>query len=468
MAIPLRTIMHLANAVRIALLLAVAIVGYWGIDTQVNLHRDFAANASTTNATGAVKQVKTAPNATGDAAAIAEESQRLAQRANGILFALAAFGVVVFSLLGALFARRLSAPLWNTIQLAKKVAAGDLTVEFNQSSQDEAGQMMVALNQMVESLDTVVRKARRSSDEVAKSAAEITAGSNDLAARTEHQASTLEQTAASMEELSATTSNNLDQMRQAKTVAELAVSAAHESGVAVKNVIETMGRVDTSSKRIADIVGLIDGIAFQTNILALNAAVEAARAGDQGRGFAVVAQEVRQLAQKSASAAKEIKGLIAGSVAVVAESNELIVEAGNKMRNTVDRIRHLAELVNQTELASTEQVSGIQQVNQALSQLEDVTQQNAALVEQASAAAESQEQEAQYLVDLVRQFKLKDLPASIPAAQLSPRPVAETPVNRQWPPASASPARPAARAKIGAAPSKNKWPDDEEADWQEF
>ena len=376
--------------------------------------------------------------------------------------ALMLLGLLLVFLCGILLRSRVLKPLQSATKLAGKIALGDLTTDVQIHSSDEIGAFQKTLKSMNDNLANIAQQVRASGEGIASAANEVVAGSNQLAARTEHQASTLEQTAASMEELAATTSNNLDQMRQAKMVAESAVSAAHDSGSAVKNAIEIMGRVNASSKRIADIVGLIDGIAFQTNILALNAAVEAARAGEQGRGFAVVAQEVRHLAQKSAAAAKEIKGLIDGSLNVVVESNELIGDAGNKMRTTVDRIRHLAELVNQTELASTEQVSGIQQVNQAISQLEEVTQHNAALVEEATAAAESQQRQAQYLLELVSQFKLKEFAASSAPAQPTIRPPTKIAANR------GSPANAAPRAKIGEPQGKTKWPHDDPEDWQEF
>ena len=375
---------------------------------------------------------------------------------------LISLGFISLLLCGLLIFRRVLLPLKSATKLARKISNGDLTTDVQVRSNDEIGIFQTALKSMNESLANIAKQVRASSEGIAASATDIVAGSNRLAERTEHQASTLEQTAASMEELSVTTSNNLDQMRQAKTFAESAVSAAHASGAAVTHATEIMSRMSESSKHIADIVGLIDGIAFQTNILALNAAVEAARAGEQGRGFAVVAQEVRQLAQKSASAAKEIKTLIDGSLSVVDESNRLIVEAGDKMRTTVDRIGHVAELVNQTELASTEQVSGIQQVNQAITQLEKVTQQNAALVDDATAAADSQQRQTQQLVELVRQFKLKDSPEIRAVPPPAPASVTKKPVD------SAASSTIAPRARIGAVPGKTKWATDNEADWQEF
>jgi methyl-accepting chemotaxis protein len=379
----------------------------------------------------------------------------------------AAVGLMAFSQLLMFVAlillrRRILVPLQSATRLAEKIADGDLTTDIVIRSNDEVGLFQRALKSMNENLANIAQQVRASSEGIATAANQVVAGSGQLADRTEHQASTLEQTAASMEELAATTSNSLDQMRQAKKVATAAVSAAHESGTAVTSAIEIMNRMDASSKRIADIVGLIDGIAFQTNILALNAAVEAARAGEQGRGFAVVAQEIRQLAHKSAAAAKEIKGLIEGSLTVAAESNALVGDAGNKMRTTVDRIRLLADLVNQTELASAEQFNGIQQVSQAMAQLEDVTQHNAALVEQATAAAESQERQAQYLVQLVSQFKLKNIMDSPAPVRAASRPLTNKPVD------IASPAISAPRGKIGAARASQPVVAEDREDWKEF
>ena len=367
-----------------------------------------------------------------------------------------------------LLRRRILLPLQSATKLAEKIAKGDLTTDVLIRSNDEVGVFQREIKSMNDNLADIAQQVRASSEGIATAANQVVAGSGQLADRTEHQASTLEQTAASMEELAATPSNSLDQMRQAKKVATAAVSAAHESGTAVASAIEIMNRMDASSKRIADIVGLIDGIAFQTNILALNAAVEAARAGEQGRGFAVVAQEIRQLAHKSAAAAKEIKGLIEGSLTVAAESNALVGDAGNKMRTTVDRIRLLADLVNQTELASAEQFNGIQQVSQAMAQLEDVTQHNAALVEQATAAAESQERQAQYLVQLVSQFKLKNLKDSPAPVRAAWRPLTDKPVDTGRPRAVGSPAISAPRGNTRAPLNTAKPSLKDAEDWQEF
>ena len=266
----------------------------------------------------------------------------------------------------------------------------------------------MSLNQMVANLAAIVGEVRQSSNTLAATAKEVFSGSQQLGQRTEHQASTLEQTAASMEQLSVTTQNNLEQLRQAKSVTQVAVDAANESGTAVNHAIKAMKKIDAGSQRINDIVTLIEGIACQTNILALNAAVEAVRAGENGRGFAVVAQEVRQLALKSATAAKEIKALVDDSQTVVGQGNVHIQNAGEKIHITVERIHRLTELIGQTLGASSEQALGINQVNQAILQLEDVAQHNAALVEQSTASAEAQEGVAQHLVEILQRFKLSE------------------------------------------------------------
>ena len=371
-------------------------------------------------------------------------------------------GLALVFLGTAMLRRRVLLPLESATRLAGKIAQGDLTTHVEVRSSDEIGLLQSTLKSMNDNLADIAQQVRASGEGIANAAKEVVAGSNQLSQRTEHQASTLEQTAASMEELSVTTSNNLDQMRQAKTVAESAVIAANECGDAVKNAIESMGRVGEGSKRIADIVGVIDGIAFQTNILALNAAVEAARAGEQGRGFAVVAQEVRQLAQKSAAAAKEIKTLINDSLGVVDDSYLSISNAGDKMRVTVERIHFVSELVNQTELASAEQAGGIQQVNQAMAQLEEVTQHNAALVEQATAAAESQESQAYHLVELVSRFKLSNESANRAAA------IAKVPQPAKVTSVTGAVGNVRGKTKAVEPSAMKNWPQEDKSDWQEF
>ena len=353
-------------------------------------------------------------------------------------------------------------PLAWATKVAERIAQGDLNTHVEIRSKDEMGNFQLALKSMTEGLAAIVREVRANSDGIVTAANEVLHGNQQLGQRTEHQASTLEQTAASMEQLAATTSSNLEQLRQAKSVAANAVDAANESGNAVDQAIQTMGRIDASSKRIVDIVALMEGIAFQTNILALNAAVEAARAGEHGRGFAVVAQEVRQLALKSAASAKEIKALIDNSLQVVAEGNELIGGAGNKMRATVERIHGLAELISQTALASNEQAAGIAQVNQAVTQLDDVAQHNAALVEEATAAAESQARLAHDLVALVSKFKLGAGEARSTTADTRHGFEAKIPVQ------SRSQAKIAPRPSIGAVKQKLPQKEQEDGDWQEF
>ena len=290
---------------------------------------------------------------------------------------------------------------------ADRVATGDLTTEVFVKRGDSTS-LMHAMKTMRESLIGIVSQVHVSTGSIASAAGQIASGNLDLSSRTEEQAASLEQTAASMEELTATVKRNSEHARQAN---ELAASASHVSlraGNVVSEVVQTMGAINQASQKIVEIIGVIDGIAFQTNILALNAAVEAARAGEQGRGFAVVASEVRSLAQRSATAAKEIKALIGGSVEQVEVGNRLVDEAGTTMREVVDSVKRVTSIMGEIMNASEEQATGIEQINQALTQMDQVTQQNAALVEEAAAAAESMREQASALVQAVSVFKLRE------------------------------------------------------------
>ncbi len=308
--------------------------------------------------------------------------------------------------LGLVIARSITAPADLARAVAQRIAAGDLSGAVPVHATDEMGQMLSAMNAMQSSLITVVSTVRQNSESVATASAEIAQGNQDLSERTEHQASALEQTAASMEELASTVRQNADNARQANQLAQGASSVAIQGGEVVSQVVETMRGINESSRRINDIIGVIDGIAFQTNILALNAAVEAARAGEQGRGFAVVAAEVRSLAQRSAEAAKEIKGLINTSVERVEHGTALVDQAGATMTEVVTAIRRVTDIVGEISVASSEQSTGVAQVGEAVGQMDQVTQQNAALVEQSAAAAESLRQQAQQLSATVAVFKL--------------------------------------------------------------
>ncbi|WP_285412881.1 methyl-accepting chemotaxis protein [Variovorax sp. efr-133-TYG-130] len=322
------------------------------------------------------------------------------------LIVLASIAVV----LGALFAWRLSVgivrPLGHALEVAETVAAGDLSADIRVESRDEAGQLMQALKNMNESLAKVVGEVRTGTETIATASGQIASGNQDLSSRTEQQASSLEQTAASMEELTSTVKQNADNARQANQLAVSASEVAVKGGSVVSQVVDTMGSINASSKKIVDIIGVIDGIAFQTNILALNAAVEAARAGEQGRGFAVVASEVRSLAQRSAAAAKEIKTLIGDSVEKVEEGSKQVAEAGRTMEEIVGSVKRVTDIMGEITAASQEQTSGIEQINQAITQMDQVTQQNAALVEEASAAAQSLQEQAGSLSQVVGVFQL--------------------------------------------------------------
>ncbi|SDX39462.1 methyl-accepting chemotaxis sensory transducer with Cache sensor [Collimonas sp. OK242] len=291
---------------------------------------------------------------------------------------------------------------------------GDLTRRLDAAGKDELAQIAGAFNLFVDKIAEVLGQIRRSSESVKVASHQIAAGNLDLSSRTEQQASSLEQTAASMEEITGTVKQSADNARQANQLAVSASSVAVKGGTVVSQVVETMDSINASSKKIVDIIGVIDGIAFQTNILALNAAVEAARAGEQGRGFAVVASEVRNLAQRSATAAKEIKGLIGDSVDKVGIGSKLVAEAGVTMEQIVDSVQRVTDIMAEITAASQEQSSGIEQINQAIGQMDQVTQQNAALVEEAAAAAASLQEHAANLSQVVSMFKL-DASHDVPA-----------------------------------------------------
>ena len=293
------------------------------------------------------------------------------------------------------------------MRVAQAVARGDLTTRFGAVRADETGQLLAALQAMNQSLVRLVGDVRLSSDSIATGSSQIANGNQDLSQRTEMQASSLQQTAASMEQLNATVRNSADTARHATQLANAASDVAAKGGAVVGQVVGTMEGITASSRKIADIIGVIDGIAFQTNILALNAAVEAARAGEQGRGFAVVASEVRNLAQRSAAAAREIKGLINDSVEQVEAGSRLVGDAGRTMDDIVAQVKRVSELIAEISAATQEQTSGIGQVNQAVTQLDQATQQNAALVEESAAAADSLRGQASKLVEAVSVFKLE-------------------------------------------------------------
>ena len=313
--------------------------------------------------------------------------------------------------IGAALAWRLTVgitvPLKNAVTVARRVADGDLSTNIHVSGTDETGQLMQALHDMNASLGRLVGQVREGTDSIATASSQIASGNHDLSSRTEEQASSLQQTAASMEQLTSTVKQNADNAGQANRLALSASEVAVKGGLAVSQVVDTMSAISTASKKIADIIGVIDGIAFQTNILALNAAVEAARAGEQGRGFAVVASEVRSLAGRSAEAAKEIKQLIEASVTKVEEGSLQVSQAGQTMDEIVSSVQRVTDIMGEITAASQEQTIGIEQINRAVTEMDSVTQQNAALVEESTAAAQSMQQQTGDLSQLVSVFRLK-------------------------------------------------------------
>ncbi|MES2260021.1 MAG: methyl-accepting chemotaxis protein [Pseudomonadota bacterium] len=353
-----------------------------------------------------------------------------------------ALSIVLAAIIAGWLARNITRPLRRAVDLAQQVANGDLTANVVVDSRDEIGELMAALKAMNASLSRIVGEVRSGTDSIATASAEIMSGNQDLSSRTEQQASSLEETASSMEELTSTVTQTADNAGAANTLASAASDVAVKGGAAVAEVVSTMHAINESSRKIVDIISVIDGIAFQTNILALNAAVEAARAGEQGRGFAVVASEVRNLAQRSAGAAKEIKELISNSVDKVELGTKLVSQAGATMDEVVASVRRVSDIIGDIANASTEQRTGIEQVNEAITQMDAVTQQNAALVEQATAASEAMRGQADRLASTVSVFKLNGVSASAPA----PRPV-----SRPVPVRSVAPARGKATQQLAAA-----------------
>ena len=362
------------------------------------------------------------------AAALAEyqASQATFELVRAVCLAGLAFGLIMAALVGYLLVRAIVRPIEQAVKIAGAVAQGDLTQTIEVTSTDETGRLLQALKDMNDSLVRIVGQVRTGTDNIATASSEIAAGNLDLSSRTEQQAGSLEETASSMEELTSTVKQNADNARQANALATSASEVAGKGGAVVAEVVQTMGAINTSATRIVDIIAVIDGIAFQTNILALNAAVEAARAGEQGRGFAVVAGEVRSLAQRSAAAAKEIKVLIDDSVEKVHHGSELVDRAGTTMAEIVQSVNRVTDIMSEITAASQEQTAGIEQINGAIAQMDQVTTQNAALVEQASAAATSLQEEAAKLAQTVGEFKLVT-PSGVRAVVAKPRVVASAP-----------------------------------------
>jgi methyl-accepting chemotaxis protein len=385
----------------------------------------------------------------------AKEANVLYRSSRTMMLMLVLGSVAVGIGLGVLITRSLTRQLGGepayASDIASRIAAGDLSVEVALRQGDRSS-LLHAMKTMRDSLAQIVGEVRNGTDAIASASRQIASGNLDLSSRTEEQASSLEETASSMEELTSTVQQNADNARQANGLATSASAVAERGGAVVSQVVDTMASINESSRKIVDIIAVIDGIAFQTNILALNAAVEAARAGEQGRGFAVVASEVRTLAQRSAAAAKEIKLLIDDSVSKVDAGAKLVDNAGATMDEIVDSVRRVTDIMGEISSASMEQTSGIEQINMAISQMDQVTQQNASLVEEAAAAAESLQDQAGKLSQLVSVFKLdaQARPAPAPAAR-------STTVTRLAAPAGRPTARPATRPTAAAPVREEEW-----------
>ncbi len=394
-----------------------------------------------------------------------ESAAAASRTASFLLLAILLVAVCASGIAALLMSRAIVRPLQQAIRVAEQIASGDLSSDVRVRGRDETGDLLRALSDMTQNLRQLVGEVSGGAHMVADTSAQIAQGNQDLSQRTEEQASTLEETASSMEELTSTVSLNAQNARQASQLAMGASDVARKGGQVVGQVVSTMAGISDSSRKIGDIIGVIDGIAFQTNILALNAAVEAARAGEQGRGFAVVAAEVRNLAQRSAAAAKEIKGLIGESVDKVDAGAKLVDNAGKTMDEIVSSVKKVSDLIAEIAAASEEQDAGIQQVNTAVTQMDQVVQQNASLVEEAAAATESMKSQAASLLQMVARFKLDEgqaryTPVQPLAAREAPRaqePVQPAPIEVRPSAPKLSPSVSGVLGAPAAKPPKGEW-----------